>query len=133
MDRHQREFIQHRNRAQIICLCGSTKFKEAFIEANFELSLKGNIVLSVGFFAHADDQGYQPTDLEKAKLDRVYKDKITLADEVFVLNVGGYIGDSTHGEIAHAEALGKPIRYLEAIELPSDRGIRAEGKSNEPV
>jgi hypothetical protein len=55
---------------------------------------------------------------EKVKLDDLHKRKIDLADEVFVLNVGGYIGSSTRGEIEHAEKTGKPIRYLEPLPAP---------------
>jgi hypothetical protein len=35
-----------------------------------------------------------------------------MADEVYVVDPGGYVGESTRGEIAYAEALGKPVRYL---------------------
>lgn len=49
----------------------------------------------------------------KTLVDEVHKRKIDLADEVFVVNVGGYIGDSTRSEVAYAVAQGKPIRWLE--------------------
>lgn len=97
----------------IVCLCGSTKFREAFFKANFDETMAGRIVLSVGFFHHANE--YQPTEKEKIALDELHFRKIELADEILVLNVGGYIGWSTWNEIWHAEKLGKKIRYLEEI------------------
>ena len=46
-------------------------------------------------------------------LDDMHKRKIDMADEIFVINVGGYIGESTRSEIKYAQATGKPVRYLE--------------------
>jgi len=97
----------------IVCLCGSTRFKQTFIEKNFQLTMAGWIVLSVGWFCHADGDVYEPTAEEKAALDELHKRKIDLADSVYVLNVGGYIGESTRGEIEYAAAQGKTIRYLQ--------------------
>ena len=100
-------------RRTIVCLCGSTKFKDAFIEANFRETMKGHIVLSVGFFRHTDEVR-SCTEEEKKMLDALHFDKIELADEVLVLNVGGYIGESTQSELDYAIEHGKNIRYLEA-------------------
>ena len=103
---------------KIVCLCGSTRFYEAFMRANYEETMAGNIVLSVGFFMHRPDathgEAFGCTPEQKIKLDELHKQKIELADEVLVLNVGGYIGESTRSEIEHAERIGKPVRYLEA-------------------
>jgi hypothetical protein len=96
----------------VVCLCGSTKFKDEFIKANFEKTRAGEIVLTVGWFSHADAQ-YQPTPEEKVALDQLHKHKIIMADYIYVLNVGGYIGSSTRSEIEFAEALGLPVVYLE--------------------
>jgi hypothetical protein len=97
----------------IVCLCGSTKFKQEFIDANFRETMLGKIVLSVGFFSHADNKIFTPTEEEKLMVDELHKRKIDLADEILVLNVGGYIGNSTKSEIEYATKLGKTIRYLE--------------------
>lgn len=97
----------------IVCLCGSTKFKQQFIKANFQETMKGNIVLSVGWFGHADNEIYMPTDSEKKKLDELHKRKIDLADELLIINVDGYVGTSTQSEIDYARNLGKQIRWLE--------------------
>lgn len=95
----------------IVCLCGSTKFKEAYRAAEREEALKGNIVLSVGLFGHLE--GLDMSGEDKKKLDELHKDKIELADEIFVLNVGGYIGESTNSELNYAIRLMKKIRFLE--------------------
>jgi hypothetical protein len=109
-------------RPTITVLCGSTRFYDEFQRANYELTMAGHIVLSVGFYphsAHVHGEGVGATLAEKVALDELHKRKIDLADEVLVLNVGGYIGDSTRAEIEHASAMGKPIRYLEPAELIS--------------
>lgn len=101
-------------RPRIVCLCGSTRFMDAFHKANREESLAGHIVLTVEIVAYdgaTDPQRANPA--QKECLDRLHLQKIDLADEVLVLNVGGYIGESTRREIAYAEAQGKIIRYLE--------------------
>lgn len=97
----------------VVCLCGSTKFKETFMEMNFLETMAGRIVLSVGFFAHAEKEKYDLSPYEKEKLDELHLRKIDLADEIFVLNVGGYIGQSTKREIEYATKTGKHVRYLE--------------------
>lgn len=96
---------------EVVCLCGSTRFKDEFIQRNFEETMRGNIVLTVGFFTHADSHVHAPTLEEKEALDRLHKRKIELADRVVVINPNDYIGDSTRSEIEHALAWGKPIEY----------------------
>ena len=97
---------------KIVTLCGSTRFKEQFLEAQKRLTLEGCIVISVGLFGHSgDDDVWKPG--VKEMLDDMHLRKIDLADEVFVINVGGYIGESTRREIAYAEKTGKTVKYLE--------------------
>jgi hypothetical protein len=96
---------------KIVCLCGSTKFKDAFIKANFEETMRGNIVLTVGWFSHEDKETYYPTPEEKRMLDTLHFAKIAMADEILVININGYIGISTCDEIGYAMALGKEIRF----------------------
>lgn len=105
------------NKPRIVCLCGSTRFMEAWQKANIDETLAGRIVLSVGCNTKSDADLQRLgalTDETKAKLDELHLRKIDLADEILVLNVGGYIGNSTRNEIAYATKTGKPIRYLEA-------------------
>ena len=106
------------NGFKVITLCGSTRFKEEFLEAQKRLTLEGNIVISVGLFGHSGDDVVW-TEGVKDMLDRQHLAKIDLADEIFVINVGGYIGDSTRREIAYAEFKGKTISYLEECRKPS--------------
>ena len=99
---------------KIITLCGSTRFKDAFIEAQKRLTLEGNIVISVGLFGHSGDDEVW-CEGTKEMLDDMHKRKIDLADEIFVINVDGYIGASTRSEIEYATATGKTVRYLEPV------------------
>ena len=95
----------------VITLCGSTRFKEQFLETQKRLTLAGNIVISVGIFGHSGDDEVW-TEGIKAMLDDMHKRKIDMADSIYVINVGGYIGDSTRSEIAYAHKKGKHIFYL---------------------
>ena len=98
---------------KVITLCGSTRFRNAFMEAQKRLTLEGNIVISVGMFGHAgDDEVWKPG--TKEMLDDMHKRKIDMADEIYVINVGGYIGESTRSEIEYARKTGKAVRFLEA-------------------
>ena len=99
---------------KVITLCGSTRFKDAFIEAQKRLTLEGNIVISVGLFGHSGDDEVW-TDGIKEMLDDMQKRKIDMADEIYVINVGGYIGSSTRSEIEYAEDTGKVVLYLEQV------------------
>ena len=97
---------------KIVTLCGSTRFKEQFLEAQKRLTLEGCIVISVGLFGHSGDDDVRKPGV-KEMLDDMHLRKIDLADEIFVINVGGYIGESTRREIAYAEKTGKKVNYLE--------------------
>ena len=100
------------NEFKVITLCGSTRFKEQFIEIQKNLTLEGNIVISVGAFGHCGDNEVW-TDGTKAMLVHMHLAKIDLADEIFVINVDNYIGDSTRNEIEYAKSKGKKVRFLE--------------------
>ncbi len=111
---------QSQTRPKIVCLCGSTRFGEAFQKAQLEKTLAGEIVLTIGCNMRNDTQifgGLPESELKeiKTKLDELHKRKIDLCDYVFILNVGNYIGDSTKSEIAYAKKIGKPVSYLEPI------------------
>jgi hypothetical protein len=96
---------------KVITLCGSTKFREEFIEEQKRLTLEGNIVISVGLFGHSGDEEVWLKET-KIMLDDMHKRKIDMADEIFVINVGGYIGESTRSEIEYAIKTGKVVKYL---------------------
>ena len=99
---------------KVITLCGSTRFKDAFVKEQKRLTLEGNIVISVGLFGHSGDDEVW-TEGTKEMLDDMHLRKIDLCDEVFVINVGGYIGSSTQSEIEYALSIGKEVRYLEPV------------------
>ena len=107
---------------KVVTLCGSTKFKDEFLRVQKELTLNGNIVISVGLFGHSgDNEVWENMDegtLTKTKemLDDMHKRNIDMADEIFVINVGGYIGESTKSEIEYAKSTGKKVNYLEPNE-----------------
>ena len=97
---------------KVITLCGSTKFKDEFLATQKKLTLEGYIVISVGLFGHSGDNEVW-TEGTKEMLDDMHKRKIDMADEIFVINKGGYIGESTRNEIEYAKAQGRVIKYLE--------------------
>ena len=107
---------------KVITLCGSTRFKDEFMEAQKQLTLQGNIVISVGLFGHSGDnevwEGMDEGTLTKTKemLDDIHKRKIDMSDGIYVINVGGYIGSSTKSEIAYALEHGKTVEYLEPVD-----------------
>lgn len=98
---------------EIICLCGSTKFYDEFQQANHDLTLAGKIVLAVGVFPHMEGRLHNSP--AKIALDDLHKRKIDLADRILVLNVHGYIGESTRSEIEYAKEIGRRVDYLEEI------------------
>lgn len=109
--------LEAMDRPTIVCLCGSTRFYTQFTEANYRETMDGKIVLSVGFYPHATQEMYGEeigvTPEQKQALDQLHLRKIDLADEVVILNVGGYVGESTARELAYAQATGKRVRFLE--------------------
>jgi len=99
---------------KVITLCGSTRFKDQFLEAQKRLTLEGNIVISVGLFGHSGDDEVW-TEGTKEMLDDKHKRKIDMADAIYVINVGGYVGSSTRSEIDYARKNGKEILSLEPL------------------
>ena len=97
---------------KVITLCGSTRFKDQFLEAQKQLTLEGNIVISVGLFGYAGDDEVW-ADGVKSMVDDMHKRKIDMADAIYIINLGGYIGKSTRGEIEYARRNGKEIIFLE--------------------
>ena len=95
---------------KVITLCGSTRFKDDFERINRELTLMGNIVISVGCFGHSGDT---ITEEQKVMLDDIHKRKIDMADAIYVINKDGYIGASTRSEIKYAIAHGKQVIFME--------------------
>ena len=94
---------------KIITLCGSIKFKDEFMKVQEKLTLDGNIVLTPNFFNNIKKENID--EKTKKMLDEIHKQKIDMSDEIYVINVGGYIGKSTKSEIEYAKSLGKEILY----------------------
>lgn len=90
-------------RYKVVTLCGSTRFKDAFTVAQKRLTLEGIIVISVGLFGHSGDfevwDEMNESTLSKTKemLDDMHKRKIDMADGIYVINAGGYIGEHKGG------------------------------------
>ncbi|MCM3782152.1 hypothetical protein M3231_04150 [Neobacillus mesonae] len=110
---------------RIITLCGSTKFKKEFEQANAFLTLRGNIVISLAFFEQSE--GFEITDKQADLLADLHLKKIDLSDEIFVVDVGGYIGSSTMKEIEYAKKKGKEVRYYSTSKIPSMIELTSRG------
>ena len=107
-----------KNRPIVVCLCGSTRFGKEFAEANLRETLAGKIVLTIGCSMRSDAELFKDATPEavqriKSDLDELHKRKIDLSDEVLILNVGGYVGESTLGELIYAQGTYKHVRWLE--------------------
>ena len=114
---HELDPLQQVALKGIICLCGSTRFKAQFEAENRRLTLNGCIVVGPGVFGHSNPDGQEqiPMDI-KLGLDKLHFKKIDLAEAIWVINVEGYIGESTRNEIEYARLRGKEIGYLERID-----------------
>jgi hypothetical protein len=100
-----------------ITLCGSTRFAKEFDKWNARFTLQGHLVYSIAIPVHQPGSEVSPQ--QKHVLDEVHLAKIAASDEIFVLDVGGYVGESTRREIAFAKQNGKRIRFLHDV-APED-------------
>lgn len=104
---------------KIVCLCGSTKYYKDFVQANYEQTMAGNIVLAPGVFGHSDLKYHgfeiQLSKKRKSFLDKLHQRKIDMADEVLI--IGKHIGSSTQREIYYAKKIGKPVRFWKSMNL----------------
>lgn len=106
------------DRPTTVCLCGSTRFWDDLTEANLRETAAGRIVLAPGCDMkkpHPLWSDPQRAEELKQQLDDLHRWKIRAADEVLVVNSGGYIGDSTRAEIRFARELGRPVRYTDPL------------------
>lgn len=106
------------NGAKVICLCGSTRFTSQMLVIQWNFTKLGYVVLSWcalpdNYFIGEDKTHVGDQEGVKEIVDEVHKRKIDLCDEVFVINVGGYIGESTTSEIKYAIEHAKDVRFLE--------------------
>lgn len=117
----------------ILTLCGPTKFYETFDRVMLELTLAGWGVFTLGSHRGADTNLDPKVDAHQTQLDALHKDKIEVSQAVVVINVGGYIGDHTKGEVAHARGLGKEVYWYDLkaamhrlVEKPPSAPIKPE-------
>lgn len=120
---------------EVICLCGSTRFADAFQDASLRLTLEGKVVLSIGTNMKADTAAFAHLSEDDAKIVKYYLDvvhfnKILMSDRILVLNVGGYIGESTTREILFALSRGLDVDWLEPDNLP--KYFQGLGDSDDP-
>lgn len=125
-------------RAEVVTICGSSKFKHEILAEVARLTMEGKLVISLGVFGHHDLPDYNwDTDASdlKTMLDALHKQKIDMADSVHVVNPGGYYGESTARELDYALSLGKPVTYMETPTAPTTEnqhicfaGCRCGGK-----
>lgn len=108
------EWDNYSGRPRVVTLCGSTRFKEAFEQAQLHETLAGKIVLTVGGYLHRDEYvaKLMATNGNKERVDELHLRKIDMSDEILVLNVDNYTGKSTRREIAYAQEHGKRVRWL---------------------
>lgn len=104
-------------RPKVVTICGSTRFRDEIAEANRALTLAGYIVLAPGVFGHAGDD---MTEEQKASLDALHFQKIDLSGGIYVVNPGGYVGESTQREIEYARRKGKDILAVVNLDVPGD-------------
>ena len=97
------------DRYTVITLCGSMRFSAEFDRLEAELALAGNVVLTPTNLAATT----VPSTEERALLGRIHLQKVAMAEEILVVNVGDYIGESTHREIEHARSHGIVVNFLE--------------------
>ena len=98
---------------KVITLCGSYRFKEEMAEVAEIMTLAGNCVLTPNELTRDFKDDY--TEEEARMIDLMHKEKIRISDAILVVNVGGYIGDSTRSEIEYAKSTGKGVKFLEQI------------------
>lgn len=105
------ELLEKLDGFEIVTICGSTRFKDTMLDEAERLTMEGAIVLMPLVFGHADNLDL--TDDDKEALDEMHLRKIDLSDRVFVVDVDGYIGDSTSREIEYARSHNVPVNFLE--------------------
>lgn len=98
---------------EVVALTGSTKFKEDFERVAKTLALKGNVVLLPVIYSHVDNVELTPVQVEMLEQENIHK--MRMADELLVINKGGYIGEGLRRELAPFIDSNKPIKFMEPI------------------
>lgn len=106
--------------ARVVVLSGSTRFRERFEEIAAELTMEGVIVMMPHVWVRSGPAYADITPEDKFKLDELHLQKIDRADEVLVVNPGGYVGASTSKEIEYAIRTGKTVHYTDPLPLMAE-------------
>lgn len=95
---------------KIMTVCGSLRFYKEMMEITEKLELEGNCML-VPIYNPSKSSKDDFTEEEALVLDKMHKERIKISDAVLIVNVDGYIGNSTKNEIEFAKSLNKEIIY----------------------
>ena len=117
---------------KIVCLCGSVRFRQEFDMVACQYTALGWVVVGPHCWNHAELHS-EPGEEKKRMLDELHFRKIEMSDLVYIINIGGYIGNSTNRELWHARSLKKHIIFLEpwhqicdfAMEVQAKFGLKA--------
>ena len=105
---------------KIVTICGSVRFKEDMMKIRDSLMPDVWVMLPENM-----EMDIQKIDMDvKSKMDDLHLKKIELADEVIIINIDGYIGQSTALEMHYAKSLGKPMKFLQG--LPENMKVSGE-------
>lgn len=97
---------------KVITICGSMRFSKEMMKIAEELELKdGYAVIQCVY--NVDGQKYEG--INASILDKIHRKKIDISDAIYVVNIDGYIGNSTRNEIEYAKNNGKEVIYHESI------------------
>jgi hypothetical protein len=96
---------------KVVTLCGSMRFQNEMMEIAEKLAREGECVLTPVYMVMKDCE-ISEEEVERLKLEQFKR--IELADEIFVVDVDGYVGESTMAEIEFAERNGKMVRWMES-------------------
>lgn len=94
----------------ILTLCGSLRYEDYWHEANKQLGLAGHICFSVMTFPSIElGQKSWYTEDQKWTLDLAHFAKIEESDGIVLLNIEGYLGESSLRELKWARMRNKLI------------------------
>lgn len=109
--------LMHKQFPKIICLCGSRRFYRIYRRIEADLTLKGNLVLTPGYYPK-DDEYFPEIEVDVDQLTALYNRKIDLCDELYVINENGFVGDRTKAKILYAHSLGKKVEFMDEGSIP---------------
>ncbi len=99
---------------KIVTICGSMKFQKEMQKVSEKLELQNDYVVIQCIYPNEEHE-YSQEELQC--LRELHYRKIELSDAIYIVNVGGYIGESVRQEIEYARSLGKEILSMEPIEV----------------